>query len=98
MTLKLFVVAQNKPDVLARVAMLFHRSAVDIESIRMPARRKRNELKITITLDGKNPNAHRMAAILEKLVDVVSVEMPRHPNTKTGRNVSEDRAFPGTRD
>jgi len=75
MILKFVVVARNKPDVLARVVLLFHRAAVDIEAIRMPARGQGSELKITITLDKKNPNAHRMAAILEKLVDVVSVEM-----------------------
>lgn len=75
MKLKLFIAAQNQSDVLARVVMLFHRAAVDIEAIRMPARGQGSELKITITLDVKNPNAHRMAAILEKLVDVVSVEM-----------------------
>lgn len=74
MTLKLFVAAQNKPDALARVVMSFHRAAVDIEAIRMPARGQGNELKITLTLDGKHPNAHRMAAILEKSVDVLSVE------------------------
>jgi len=74
MTLKFVVTARNKPDVLARVVMLFHRAAVDIEAIRMPARCKRGELRIAITLDGKHPNAHRMAAILEKVVDVLSVE------------------------
>jgi acetolactate synthase small subunit len=75
MILKFVVVARNKPDVLARVVLLFHRAAVDIEAIRMPARGQGSELKITITLDGKHPNAHRMAAILEKLVDVLSVEV-----------------------
>jgi len=93
MTLKFVVAARNKPDVLARVVLLFHRAAVDIEAIRMPARGPGSELKITITLDGKNPNAHRMAAILEKLVDVVSVEMPRRANTKTGNKGSEAGLF-----
>lgn len=74
MTLRFVITAQNKPDALARVVMLFHRTAVDIESIRMPLRGKGNELKITIAVDGKHPSAHRMAAILEKLVDVLSVE------------------------
>lgn len=98
MKLKLLIVARNKPDALARLVLLFHRAAVDIEAIRMPARGQGSELKITITLDRKHPNAHRMAAILEKLVDVVSVEMPRRANTKTGHNVSEGRAFPATQD
>jgi acetolactate synthase small subunit len=75
MILIFVVVARNKPDVLARVVLLFHRAAVDIEAIRMPARGQGSELKITITLDGKHLNAHRMAAILEKLVDVLSVEV-----------------------
>jgi acetolactate synthase small subunit len=53
MTLKFVVAARNKPDVLARVVMLFHRAAVDIEAIRMPARRKRSELQITIYVNGQ---------------------------------------------
>jgi len=79
MTLKFVVAARNKPDVLARVVMLFHRSAVEIESIRMPARRKRNELQITIAVDGRKAQSHRMEANLGKLVDVLSVEaiLPR---------------------
>ena len=92
MTLKFVIHARNKADVLARVVMLFHRSAVDIESIRMPARRKRSELQITICVNGQQVQSQRMAAILEKLVDVVSVEMLRRANTKTGHSVSEVRA------
>lgn len=84
MTLKFVVAARNKSDVLARVVMLFHRAAVDIEAVRMPARRKRSELQITICVNGQQVRSQRMAAILEKLVDVVSVEMPRRTNTKTG--------------
>jgi acetolactate synthase small subunit len=75
MTLKFVIAAENKPDVLARVVMLFHRAAVDIEAIRMPARGRGSELKITVTLEGKQPNAHRMRAILEKVLDVLSVEI-----------------------
>jgi acetolactate synthase small subunit len=75
MTLKFVIAAENKPDVLARVVMLFHRAAVDIEAIRMPARRKRSELQITIYVNGQQAQSQRMAAILAKVVDVVSVEM-----------------------
>jgi acetolactate synthase small subunit len=75
MTLKFVVAARNKPDVLARLVMLFHRAAVDIEAIRMPARAKRSELQITICFNGQQAQSQRMAAILGKLVDVVSVEM-----------------------
>ena len=75
MTLKFVVAAQNKPDVLARLVMLFHRSAVEIEAIRMPARRKRSELQITICVNGQQVQSQRMAALLGKVVDVLSVEM-----------------------
>ena len=75
MRLTFVITALNRPGVLPRVVLLFHRSAVDIESIHMPIRRKKtSELTLTITVDGKFPNAHRMAAILEKVVDVLSVE------------------------
>jgi len=79
MKVKFVIAAQNKPDVFARVVMLFHRAAVDIASIRMPLRSKGNELKITITVDEKHPSAHRMPAILEKVVDVLSVEIVQSP-------------------
>jgi len=74
MSLQFLIAARNTPDVLARLVMAFHRAAVAIESIRMPLRRQGKELKITITVNEKHPNAHRMAVILEKLVDVQSVE------------------------
>lgn len=85
MTLKFVVVARNRPDVLARIVLLFHRAAVDIEAICMPARGRGSEQKITITLDATHPNAHRMPAILEKFIDVLSVET--HANKKN--SVSE---------
>ena len=75
MRLKLFITAQNKPDVLARVVMLFHRAAVHIDAIRMPARRKRSELQITICVNGQQAQSQRMATILEKVIDVLSVEI-----------------------
>jgi acetolactate synthase-1/3 small subunit len=71
---KFVILAQNRADVLARVVMLFHRLAVDIESIRMPARDKKGELQIAITLKGEQPQSHRVEASLYKLVDVLSVE------------------------
>jgi acetolactate synthase small subunit len=74
MSLQFLIAAHNTQDVLARLVMTFHRSAVAIESIRMPLRREGRELNITITVGEKHPNAHRMPAILEKLVDVLSVE------------------------
>ncbi len=75
MKLKLLIAAQNQSDVLARVVMLFHRAAVDIEAIRMPARGQGSELKITICVNGQQAQSQRMAAILEKVVDVLSVEI-----------------------
>jgi acetolactate synthase small subunit len=78
MVLKFVISARNAGDVLPRVVILFHRSAVGIESIHVPARRKkRRDLKITITVDGRHTNARRMPAILEKAVDVLSVEVCR---------------------
>jgi len=75
MGLKFVILAQNNANVLARVVMLFHRYGVEIEAIRMPARRKRKELQITIFVDGHQAHAHRMDASLYKLVDVLAVEI-----------------------
>jgi acetolactate synthase small subunit len=55
--------------------MLFHRLAVEIESIRMPARSKGSALQITITVTGRQAQAPRVEASLYKLVDMLSVEM-----------------------
>jgi len=74
MKLKFVIVAQNKGDVLPRVVMLFHRLAIEIESIHMPARGKGSELRIAIVVNGKQAQTHRMEASLEKLVDALSVE------------------------
>lgn len=74
MNLRFLITAQNKADVLSRVVILFHRSAVEIESIRMPARGKENELRVTITARKGQAQVHRMQASLEKLVDVLNVE------------------------
>jgi acetolactate synthase small subunit len=74
MGLRFAVVAQNNADVLARVVLLFHRLAVEIESVRMPARRSIRELHITITVSGRQAQSHRVEASLYKLVDVLSVE------------------------
>lgn len=74
MSLKFVIAAENNADVLARVVLLFHRLAVEIESIRMPARRDISKLHITITVTGRHAQTHRMEASLSKLVDVFSVE------------------------
>jgi acetolactate synthase regulatory subunit len=75
MQLTFVIAAENRADVLPRLVMVFHRSAVDIKAIHMPLRKKRaSQIKLRITVDGNHRNAERMVSLLEQVVEVLSVE------------------------
>ena len=80
MTLKFVITARNTREALARVVTLFHRAAVEIRSIHMPARGRSINLKITITVDDEHPNAQRMPVILERSPDVLFLETRQSEN------------------
>jgi len=68
------VEAENKPDVLARIVMLFHRRAIIILSLSMIAIEDPGVVRMTATVDADQVQAERTVANLYKLVDVLSVE------------------------
>jgi acetolactate synthase small subunit len=73
MTTLFFVDAENKPDVLARVAMVFHRRAIPIQTLVMVPGLHDN-LRISLTAELDEDRSQRIVADLYKLVNVCLVE------------------------
>lgn len=68
------VYTENKPDVLARVVLLFHRRAVRICSLQMAPAEDPEVLKIVISVEAGEEQSLRLKGDLYKLVNVLSVE------------------------
>jgi acetolactate synthase I/III small subunit len=69
----LIVYTENRSDILARVAMLFHRRVVPIRSFQMAPAEDQDVLKIVITTEVEAERLVRLVADLHKLVNVISV-------------------------
>lgn len=69
------VYGENKPDLLARVVLVFHRRAIRIHSLHMEPEERPEVLKIMIVVEASEGQAVRLAADLYKLVNVLSVEI-----------------------
>ena len=67
------VCAMNKSDVLARVVLLFHRCAIDIDRLTMRRPKKSSVMRMSITVRVNTDQWNRLEAILHKLFDVLSV-------------------------
>ena len=73
--LRTFVVhTQSKPDALARVVLLFHRRALNIEALTVTRNKEADAARITITVDADSDQSQLIEANLHKLVDVLLVE------------------------
>ena len=73
--LTMVVHVENKRDALARIVILFHRLAFNIESLTMHRAANPGILRITITIEA-HPNLWpRIEARFHKLVDVLAVEI-----------------------
>jgi acetolactate synthase regulatory subunit len=82
--LNTFVVyAKNKPDILARVVLLFHRRGFDIDSLTFGKMTKPNVSRITITLEAEECEACRLKSNLYNLVNVILVERVFHPKQES---------------
>jgi acetolactate synthase-1/3 small subunit len=69
------VKAEDKPDVLARVVMLFHRRAIVILSFSMSSTEHSGVVRMAITVQANRIQAERMVANLYKLLNILSVEI-----------------------
>jgi acetolactate synthase-1/3 small subunit len=70
----LVIYVDNKPGVLNRVASLFRRRALNIESVTVGHTEKSGVSRITITVDIPEGAEERIAAYIYKLVPVICVE------------------------
>lgn len=66
--------ADNRPDVLARVVMLFHRLNVEINALSMLRRRGSGAMRMKMTVEAERERAVRIEAHLYKVVHVRSVK------------------------
>jgi acetolactate synthase-1/3 small subunit len=61
-------------EVLARVVLLFHRRAIEIERLTAERAEEPNVMRLTITIEIDNDESRRIRADLYKIVDVLLVE------------------------
>jgi acetolactate synthase-1/3 small subunit len=61
-------------EVLARVVLLFHRRAIEIERLTAERAEEPNVMRLTITVEIDNDESRRIKADLYKMVDAVLVE------------------------
>lgn len=78
--------AENHPDVLARVVMLFHRLATPIQALSMKRPKNSKRMKLRVKIEADAGHADRIAASLLKVVPVISAThshpKPRYPRKK----------------
>ena len=71
----LTMLVENKPGVLNRVVSLFRRRAFNVDSLTVGRTQKPYISRMTIVVDGERVNPYRMASNLEKLIDVIDVQV-----------------------
>jgi acetolactate synthase small subunit len=71
------VEAENRPDLLARLVLLFHRLNVEIHGLRMMRRRDSPTMRLGVTVEVEVERARRIEAHLYKVVEVGSVRIGR---------------------
>lgn len=84
--------AENRADVLARVAMLFHRLNVEIEALYMVRRRGAETMRLSITMQADGERSRRIEANLYKVVNVVSVKTERGGKEVLGQSLDDEPA------
>jgi acetolactate synthase regulatory subunit len=70
----LVVHARRSPETIARILLLFHRRALEVERIVAEGAQDSETLSITITFVANQDQARRKVANLYKLEDVLLVE------------------------
>jgi len=66
--------AENRPEVLARLVVLFHRLHVEIHALSMKWARGSETMRLKVTTEAEPDHALRIEAHLYKTVEVRSVE------------------------
>ncbi len=71
----LSILAQNKPGVLSKVTGLLRRKCFNIDSLTAGRTNKDNISMMTIVINGTTSDAKRAALQLEKLIEVLSIQI-----------------------
>lgn len=66
---------ENKPGVLNRVVSLFRRRSFNVDSLTVGRTHKPHVSRMTIVVDDARVNPHRIAYNLQKLVNVIDVQV-----------------------
>ena len=69
--------AENRADVLARIALLFHRLNVEIHAVAMLRKRGSKTMQMRVVVEAETDHAYRLKAHLCKVVEIRSVTMER---------------------
>jgi acetolactate synthase small subunit len=69
------ILAENHPDVLARVVMLFHRLNIEIRVVSIDRTQGSPTTRLRVTVEGREEQADRLQAQLRKIVQVHSVNV-----------------------
>jgi acetolactate synthase-1/3 small subunit len=70
----IIALVENKPGVLNRVASLFRRRNFNIESLNVGRTERSDISRMTIVMDGQEPDARKVESNLYKLVNVIDVQ------------------------
>lgn len=70
--------AEDCPDVLPRVVMLFHRLNIEIQALYMVRRAASRTTRLNVTIEADPTTYSRLEATLYKIVQVRSVSTARH--------------------
>ncbi|MGJ3239000.1 MAG: acetolactate synthase small subunit [Anaerolineae bacterium] len=86
---KITIVAlvENKPGVLNRVASLFRRRAFNVDSLTVGRTHKEHVSRMTIVVDSKTMSPFKIKANLEKLVNVIDVQVLTHDRPHVSRDL-----------
>jgi acetolactate synthase I/III small subunit len=74
-TMRTFVVyVRRTPEILARVVLLFHRRAIEIERLTAEREEGSDVLRMTVNVEADSEQTQRIEANLYKLLDVLHVD------------------------
>lgn len=69
------IYVHNRPGVLAKVASIFHRRALNIGTLTVGTTHQPELSKMVVRVAGTGPKLERVAAAIRNLIDVLSVEL-----------------------
>lgn len=79
---------ENKPGVLNRVVSLFRRRAFNVDSLTVGRTHKEHISRMTIVVDSLSLNPYRIKANLEKLVNVIDVQVLNNDTPHVARDLA----------